>query len=72
MTLSFEWVNIIPNTCIKAEVNDLDSGWWETFLTNTETGDFSGVRSFHLDFPLTHEQAAKIALEIWIAKGIDT
>lgn len=72
MTLEFEYVATIPGTCVKAEIHHKDVGWWQYFLTNTQTGDNSGVHDFHLDFPLTYEQAAKIAMEIWIAKGMDT
>jgi hypothetical protein len=73
VTLQFEWVGTIPGTVVKAEVNDNGDGWWQTFLTNTETGRFSGVHSMHLPgIQLTHEQAARIAMEIWIAKGMDT
>lgn len=72
MTLVFEYKHTIPGTCVLAEIHDKGDGWWQYFLTNTQTGANSGVHDFHLDFPLTHEQAAKVAMEIWIAKGMDT
>lgn len=73
VSLEFEYVGEIPGTCVKAEIHDKGEGWWTYFLTNTQTGDNSGVHDFHLtDFPITHEQAAKIAFEIWTAKGMDT
>jgi hypothetical protein len=73
VSLEFEYEKTIPGTCVKAEIHDKGDGWWQYFLTNTQTGDNSGVHEFHLpDIPLTHEQAAKVAMEIWIAKGMDT
>lgn len=74
MSLEFEYVQNIPGTCIKAEIHDKSNGWWTYFLTNTETGANSGVHDFFIpmEFPVTHNLAARIALELWIAKGIDT
>lgn len=72
MSLEFEYTQTIPGTVVKAEIHNKGEGWWQYFLTNTATGQNSGVHEFHLDFPLTHEQAAKVAMEIWLAKGMDT
>lgn len=69
--LEFEYVRIIPGTVVRAEIHSKGDGWWQFFLTNTVTGNNSGVHEFHLDFIETHEQAAKVAMEIWLAKGLD-
>lgn len=69
----FEYVGTIPGTCIKAEIHEMGYGWWRYFLTNTEDGEISGVHEFHLrDFPITHEQAAKVAFAIWLSHKLET
>lgn len=72
VSLEFEYVRNIPGTCIKAEIHNKGDGWWQYFLTNTQTGDNSGVHDFHLGFSLTYEQAAEVAKEMWISRGLDT
>lgn len=73
MSLEFEYKRTIPGTVVTAEIHDMGDGWWRYFLTNDATGTNSGVHEFHLpDIPLTHEQAARVAMEIELAKGMDT
>jgi hypothetical protein len=73
VTLEFEFVGTIPGTVVRAEVNRKGNGWWEYFLTNTETGRFYGPHHMHQPgIQLNHEQAARIALEIRNARRMDT
>lgn len=73
MSLEFEYVGTIPGTIVKAEIHNKGAGWWMYFLTNTLTGANSGVHDVYLPgIQLTHEQVARVAFEIWLAKGMDT